>query len=99
MRVVWTEQAWTRLVEIEAFVAQDDPAAAARLVDRLIERGDALAVHPDRGRRLREMPGTGLRELLVNNYRLIYRATSNSIEVLTDFEGHRLLRDDELRGR
>jgi addiction module RelE/StbE family toxin len=99
MRVVWTEQAWTRLVEIEAFIAKDSPAAASKFVDKLIERGEALARHPDRGRRLREMPGAGLRELLVGNYRIIYRITSNTIEVLTVFEGHRLLRDDELRER
>ena len=45
------------------------------------------------------MPGAGLRELLVGNYRIIYRITSNTIEVLTVFEGHRLLRDDELQER
>ena len=99
MRVVWTEQAWTRLVEIEQFIARDNPAAASKFVDKLIERGEALARHPDRGRRLREMPGAGLREQLVGNYRIVYRITSNTIEVLTVFEGHRLLRDDELQER
>ena len=43
MKVTWTEQAWERLLEIERFVARDDPRAAARLVDKLIDRGDALA--------------------------------------------------------
>lgn len=99
MRVVWTEQAWTRLAEIEIFIAKDSPAAAAKFVDKLIERGEALARHPERGRRLREMPSAGLRELLIGNYRIIYRVTSNTIEILTVFEGHRLLRDDEFRER
>jgi plasmid stabilization system protein ParE len=96
MRVVWTEQAAERLREIEAFVARDDPGAAARLVDRLINRGDALADYPDRGRRLPELPESGLRELLVGNYRSVYRRTPKTVEVLTVFEGHRLLREDEL---
>ena len=99
MRVLWTEQAWTRLAEIEAFIARDNPAAASKFVDKLIERGDALARYPDRGRKLREMPGAGLRELLVGNYRLIYRVTSSAIEVLTVFEGHRRLREGELPDR
>ena len=47
MKVVWTEQAWERLAEIEAFVARQHPEAAARLVDWLIARGEALARHPD----------------------------------------------------
>jgi len=30
MKVVWTERAWERLTEIEAFVARDHPEAAVR---------------------------------------------------------------------
>jgi toxin ParE1/3/4 len=96
MRVVWTEQACTRLADIEAYIARDNPAAASKLVDRLIDRGEALASHPDKGRRLREMRGAGLRELIVGNYRIVYRVTTDSVEVLTVFEGHRLLRKREL---
>ena len=96
MKVTWTEQAWERLLEIERFVARDDPRAAARLVDRLIERGDALVEYPERGRRLPEIPESGLRELIVDNYRIVYRPTPKIVEVLTVFEGHRLLRPDEL---
>jgi plasmid stabilization system protein ParE len=87
MRVIWTEQAWERLLEIERFVARDDPRAAARLVDRLIDRGDALAEHPDRGRRLPELPDSGLRELVIGNYRIVYRRTPSAVVVLTVFEG------------
>lgn len=96
MRVVWTEQAWQRLLEIESFVAGDNPDAAAKLVDRLIDRGDALATHPERGRNVPEVPGGGLRELVVNNYRIVYRRTANAVEILTVFEGHRRLRRDEI---
>ena len=96
MKVTWTEQASERLLEIERFVARDDPRAAARLVDKLIDRGDALVEHPERGRRLPELPDSGLRELIVDNYRLVYRRTPKVVEVLIVFEGHRLLRPDEL---
>jgi len=92
MKVFWTEQAWARLAEIEAFVRRDDLEAASRLVDH----GEALARYPDRGRKLPEIPGSGLRELLVGNYRLVYRRGSKEIEVLTVFEGHRLLRREDL---
>jgi plasmid stabilization system protein ParE len=96
MKVVWTEQAWVRLAEIESFIARDDPGAASRLVDRLVDRTEALASHPHRGRRLPEIPRSGLRELLVGNYRIVYRRSSKAIEVFTVFEGHRLLRREEL---
>jgi plasmid stabilization system protein ParE len=96
MKVVWTEQAWGRLLEIERLVARDDASAATRLVDKLIDRGDSLKEHPQRGRRVPELPESGLRELVVDNYRIVYRRTPKAIEVLTVFEGHRLLRADEL---
>lgn len=96
MKVLWTEQAWRRLSEIEEFIARDRPAAAARLIDKLVDRGDALASHPDRGRRLPEIPGSDLRELVVDHYRIVYRKTENTVEVLTVFEGHRLLRPEEV---
>lgn len=96
MKVVWTEQAWDRLLEIERFIARDDASAATRLLDKLIDRGDSLKEHPRRGRRLPELPESGLRELIVDNYRIVYRRTPRAVEVLTVFEGHRLLRIDEL---
>ena len=96
MKVTWTEQAWERLLEIERFVARDDPRAAARLVDRLVDRGDVLAEHSERGRRLPELPESGLRELIVGIYRLVYRRKPEAVEVLTVFEGHPVLRPDEL---
>ncbi len=98
MKVVWTEQAWRRLSEIEEFIARDRPDAAAKLVDKLIDRGDALATHPERGRKLPELPGSGVRELVVDDYRIVYRRTASTIEVLTVFEGHRLLRREDLPG-
>ncbi len=96
MKVVWTERAWERLTEIEAFVARGHPEAAVRLIDKLIARGDSLGRYPDRGRKLPEIPRSGLRELVVDSYRIVYRRRLNRIEVLTVFEGHRLLREDEL---
>ena len=84
------------MLAIERFVARDNPRAAARLVDKLIDRGEALAEHPERGRRLPELPESGLRELIVDNHRIVYRRTPKAVEVLTVFEGHRQLRLDEL---
>ena len=94
MKVVWTEQAWGRLTEIEEFIGRDDPEAAAKLIDRLVQRADTLTRHPERGRMLPEIPGSGLRELIVDNYRVVYRVGTKRVEVLTVFEGHRLLRSE-----
>lgn len=89
MRVEFTAEARARLVEIEEFVAQDDPIAAERLVERLIRAGSSLARFPNRGRAVPERPAGGLRELIVGHYRVVYRVSARSVQIVTVFEGHR----------
>jgi toxin ParE1/3/4 len=97
MRVRWTSEARDRLAEIEAYVARDNPAAAERLIDRLVEQAERLATHPLAGRVVPEWSRDDLREKIVDGYRVVYRVLTESdeIHVLTVFEGHRLLRDDD----
>lgn len=96
MKVLWTEQALSRLAEIEDFVSTDNPAAAVRLISRLVDKGGSLARLSHRGRRLPEMPSSPLRELVEGNYRIVYRIRKSTIEILTVFEGHRRLRHSDV---
>lgn len=89
MKVRWTNQAFTRLAGIEDYVATDSPTAAQRLVARLVRRASTLARAPNLGRRVPELPGSDLRELIEGNYRIVYRVRPPRIEILTVFEGHR----------
>lgn len=91
MKVVWTEQAFARLAEIQSYISVDDPAAAARFVGRLAQRTLLLARTPGMGRIVPELPETGLRELIFGNYRIVYRIHGETVQVLTVFESHRLL--------
>lgn len=95
MTVRWTEQAVQRLEAIESHVARDNPAAATTLVDGLIRRTDVLERFPSLGRPIPELPATGLRELLEDRYRVVYRVRGTTVEILTVFESHRTLRADE----
>lgn len=45
------------------------------------------------------MTNAGVRDLLVGSYRIVCWVTADTLKVLTAFEGHRLHREDELRGR
>ena len=89
MKVIWTEQALVRLIEIQDFIAQSNPAAAERLIRRIVERGGGLTKFPEMGRTVPELPGTGVREMIEGRYRIVYRIRAKSIQVLTVFEGHR----------
>ncbi len=97
MKIVWTHEALVQLSEIEDYVSQDNPERAARFVDQLIERAEgALSGNPRVGRTVPEIANPDIRELLLNSYRIVYRLNKSNIEILTVFEGHRLLRIDEI---
>ncbi|NUM74661.1 type II toxin-antitoxin system RelE/ParE family toxin [candidate division KSB1 bacterium] len=96
MKVVWTKEALEQLVEIEAFIARGSSARANEFVERLIKRGQSLARFPYRGRIVPEFSQPEIREIFEKSYRIVYRIHKARVEILTVFEGHRLLRKDEI---
>ena len=100
MRVYWTAQARTRLLEIQTYIAQDSPQAAHAVVARLLQRAGILATPPHTGRRLPEYRDseTDLREILERPFRIIYRVTGpNQVEVITVFHFRQRLPRDPKR--
>jgi plasmid stabilization system protein ParE len=96
MRVLWTAASARRIEEIRDFVAVDDPAAASRLAAELVTLGESLRTLPLRGRRVPEFADRELRELILRNYRMVYRVRGSAVEVLTVFEAHRLIPNEDL---
>ena len=89
-RIVWTDEAVAHLEAIAAYVSAFDPAAAARLAERLIAVADSLADFSDRGR---EAP-RGAREMsIVWPYILRYRVDEDIVFILRIRHG---ARDEEL---
>ena len=91
-RIVWTDQALADLDDIGAYIARDDPNAAARWVDRLIDAVERAALLSTPGRRVPELERDDIRESLVRTYRIVYWVQPEQLEVLAVFEGHRRLR-------
>ena len=89
MKVIWTDQALARLIEIQDFIGHANPVAAEQLVHRLVERGDGLSKFPAMGRSVPDLSGTGIREIIEGRYRSVYRIQAKVIQILTVFEGHR----------
>ena len=97
MNISWTREALEHLIEIEEFTAKGSPARAATFVDELVDHAEiAVADNPQIGRMVPEIARPEIRELIYRKYRIVYRVTENSVEILTVFEGHRLLRSDEV---
>ena len=96
MSVTWSQEAGENLAEIEAFIARDSLERAVRFVDALIDHAEAvLAENPRSGRTVPEIGHPDIRELIYRGYRIVYRFRGNVVEILTIFEGHRILRLSE----
>ena len=91
MKLIWTRKALEYLIEIESFIAQDNPQKAIEFTDHLIAKCENLKDNPDMGRVVPELQIQQVRELIVKNYRIVYRHIDEEIQILTVFEGHRLL--------
>lgn len=96
MNVTWSKEAGENLVEIEEFIARDSLERAVRFVDAMIDHAEAiLADNPKSGRTVPEIGNPDIRELIYRGYRIVYRLNGDRVEILTVFEGHRLLRLNE----
>jgi plasmid stabilization system protein ParE len=96
MNVTWSNEAGNNLVEIEEFIARDSLERAVRFVDALIDHAEAiLADNTKSGRTVPETGNPDIRELIYRGYRIVYRLNGDQIDILTVFEGHRLLRLNE----
>jgi toxin ParE1/3/4 len=96
MKISWTKEALLRLQEIEEYISQDNPTAAILFVDKLISLSETLCDYPEKGRIVPELSLDKIRELIHRNYRIVYLIKKNSIDILTVFEGHRLLKLEEI---
>ena len=97
-RVLWTQRSIEDLRAIGRYISEDDPRAARQWVERLRQRAIEAAATPKAGRRVPEVEREDIREVLLRSYRIVYRVVRDGIEVLTVFEGHRLLPGDVLPG-
>lgn len=96
MKIVWSKEALQRIIEIEAFIAEDNVAKAVEFTDYLIGQSLMIADNPKIGRIVPEFMDSHIRELLITGYRIVYGLHERRINILTVFEGHRQIRKTEI---
>lgn len=81
MRIRFTPRARDDLIEINDYIAVENPHAARRVASTIRDQVRILATHPLLGRR-GEVPGT--RELVIDRYPylLAYRINGDTVEIL-----------------
>lgn len=96
MKLTWTNEALNRLIEIEDYISEDSPRRALNFVNQIIQKAESLKKHSRKGRIVPEFSIPEIRELIYKNYRIVYIIRKESLEILTVFESHRLIRKDEI---
>ena len=89
--VRWTVGARHDLQEIVLFIASDSPTYAAATAERIVGAVERLQRLPKLGRTVPEYEDTQIRELLVGNYRIVYRVQATRVGILAIVHGSREL--------
>ena len=89
MKIEWTEPAVSDLESIRDYISRDSEYYAARFIERIIEVVESLQKFSKIGRAVSEAEDENIRELLLHNYRIIYRVETDRILVLTVLHGAR----------
>lgn len=98
MIIEWTEPAIADLDSIREYIGRDSEYYAARFIGRIIEIVEKLEFFPEMGRRVPEAAEEeNVRELLFQNYRIMYLPESQRILILTIIHAARDISQKELK--
>jgi toxin ParE1/3/4 len=93
MKTRFSPRARTDLRRIASRIAIDNPKAALRWVQKLEQRARLAGRSPGLGRKVPEVDRQDVREAIVGNYRIVYIVQAKTVDILTIFDGHRLMPD------
>lgn len=91
----WALQAADDLEAIAQFISLDSPHYANLFVLNVLEAVKRLVQFPASGRIVPEKNDRTLREIILGNYRIVYRVREDIVEILTVHHSSRLLSVDD----
>jgi len=91
-RVVWSSVARDDLKALVSFIKTDSPGYAQTFGLHIQQRVEQLHHFPESGRKIPEDKHGTYRELIVGNYRVVYRVDEETVTIVTLIHGARMLR-------
>ena len=91
MNIVWSPLAVDRVSEIAGYIAQDKPSAAEKWIKTVFSKVEQLKSSPEIGRAVPEIRNNQFREIIYDNYRIIYRIETEQVSILTIRHGKQIL--------
>lgn len=89
--LIWSTRAKADIQKIAKYIERDSKANADTVVGSLIGAVRRLPVHPLCGRVVPEWNRAAYRELIVYPYRIVYRVSSEKVEIGTILHSRRSL--------
>lgn len=87
----WSERASVDLEEICAYIARSSEANAHDIARRFQDAAELLRDHPLMGSLVPEYERLGVRERVVQNYRMLYRVKGDVVTIAAIYRGARRL--------
>ena len=89
--IEWSSKAENDLNEIIDYIAQDSLEYALSFYEQVREKVENLIQFPRMGRIVPELDEPNIRELILRNYRIIYRILEKKIQIVRLFHGSRIM--------
>ncbi|MBN2162692.1 MAG: type II toxin-antitoxin system RelE/ParE family toxin [Pontiellaceae bacterium] len=96
MKIQWSPLAVKRIGEISDYIAQDSPMAAERWVLSIFDRVEQVKDFSESGQSVPEINRKDIRQLVIANYRIIYRVESKVVSILTVRHSRQILPDEDI---
>jgi toxin ParE1/3/4 len=96
-QVIWTDEAIEDLRRLVAYISKDNPDAAVKLGEKLIQKSMLLAAHPRFGKIFRELGRDNIREMAVPPYRLIYEIDEVGLKFFVRILHHGARQEPEIK--
>ncbi len=89
--IEWSLKAENDLNEVIDYIAQDSLEYALSFYEQVREKVENLIQFPKMGRIVPELDEPTIRELILRNYRIIYRISEKKIQIVRLFHGSRIM--------
>jgi plasmid stabilization system protein ParE len=93
----WTLQAADDLEAIAEFISIDSSHYAQLFALNVFKAIERLTTFPRSGRVVPELGNAAIREIILGNYRIVYRLRKDVVEILTVYHGAKLLDPSDLK--
>lgn len=96
MKIIWSPLSVERMTKISEFIAEDNPDASITWVESIFKMIDRLKQFHESGRIVPEIDKPHIREIIHDNYRIIYKVRQEEIFILTVRHFKQILPSEEL---